>query len=246
MSNIMYKNSSTLVPVRLWTYRNSNLFRIELPSKTLTSNKDWKFDNNISSISEWNLYSYHSSSIFYGLNPNVIPPLPRGTLIINIYQNPVVPYNTTRMEIAEDQTIIPKNNNMDQIIFYTYSIPNTLPLYVCFSLSIYNDIITDLFIQPNIDDPNQRKMAQSQYSNFVFFLMTEYHEYWKGTSEDLCIPCSSSEKQKYNTLKECQTKVYPKIKNRHVWVENNNKPLWSYMQWWNKLSPEQQIQSLLN
>lgn len=242
---VTHKNSSILVPIRLWTYRNSNLFRIELPSKTLTTNTEWKFDHQLSSIPEWNIYSYHSSTIFYGMNPNIISPLPRGTLIINVHQNPVAPFNTTFIDIAEHQSIN-ASNNIDKIIFYTYFIPKTLPIYVCLSLSMYNDIITNLFIQPDIKNPSQRKMAQGQYSNYVFFLMTEYHEYWKGTSENLCIPCSSSEKNKYNTLKECQTEVYPKIKNRHIWVENSNDPLWSYMQWWNKLTPEQQIRSLLN
>lgn len=236
-----YNNSSILIPVRLWTFQNSNLFRIELPSETLTTNTEWIFDNVLSTIPEWKLYtSKNNTSIFYGLNPIVIPPHPKGTLLVHIHQNPVHPYNTTYIETAQDLDVKP---NINQIFFYTYSIPNTLPLYVSMSLSMYNEIITNLFIEPNTNDSYLRRIAQSEYKK-VYFLLTERNDYWKGTSEDLCIPCNKSEKKKYNTLKECQNHVYSNIKNRHVWVENNNDPLWSYMQWWNKLSPSQQIDSL--
>lgn len=241
-----YKNYSTHIPLRLWTMQSSpsNLFRFELPSIELTTPTEWRFDTKVSSISTWKRYALTTGQTeFYVLNTSVLPPFPKGCLFLDLVNNAQYPYNTITIHLTDFLDV-----SREQFIAFTYSVPNTLPLYIWMTLDVYNNLTTQMFINPDTDNAEQRKAIQSQYISYVLYPFLSVEPYWGGTHEYLCVPCSQTDgsyRKKYSTLAECQEKTYPKIKNRHTWVENGNRPLQKYMEWWNRLPSDQKVRSML-
>lgn len=240
-----YKNFSTHLPIRLWTMPSDpKLFRLELPSVELTTPTEWKFDTKISSIGAWRLYTLQNGQTeLYVLNTSVVPPFPKGCLFLDLINNPVYPYNTTMMHLTDFL-----DTSREQFFVFTYAVPNTLPLYVWMTLDVYNELSTQLFINPDTGNADQRKAIRSQYVSYAIYPFLSVEPYWTATHEYLCIPSSKQDttyKKKFNTLEECQRQTYPKVKNRHTWVDNGNRPLQKYMQWWNRLPSDRKVQSLL-
>lgn len=244
-----YRNLSTHVPIRIWTMPSperpgEDMFRIEMPSADLTTPTEWKFDTKISSIAGWRLYRLAPSgqSEFYVLNTAVLPPFPKGCLFMNLTHNDAPPYNTTAVLVTDFI-----NTSREQFCVFTYSVPNTLPLYVWMSLDMYNELTTQMYINPDTDNVAQRRAIMSQYISYTIYPFLSVEPFWRGTHEFLCIPCSANDphRKKFATLNECQEKTYPRIKNRHTWVENGNQPLKKFMQWWEGLPSDRKVRSLL-
>jgi hypothetical protein len=211
------------------------MFRFELPSVDLTTPREWKFDNTISSRKEWK-----QESILYVMNTTCIPPFPKGTFLMTLEQNTNPPYETQMVNTAAYI-----NLNREQFIVFSYSVPNTIPIYVYAYLDMYNNVMTSIVVAPDTSNVEQQRRFQSHYFNFILYPHIVPTLYWKSTSESLCVPTNEISGNTFDTLRECQKKTYPKLRNRHTWVQNNNEPLYKYMRWWNMLDTDKKIKSLV-
>lgn len=239
-----YKNFSTHVPMRIWTMPSRNVFRMELPSPTLSTPTEWKFDTKISSIPEWQLYrSDGGKSEVYVFNTCVLPPFPRGCLFLSMQQNEEFPYNTKICMLTDFVDV-----SKEQFFVYTYSIRNTLPLYMWMTLDMFNELSCQIYINPDTDNEDQRRAIQSQYLSYVIYPLLSVEPYWGATHEYLCVPCTKDDgryRRRFATLQACEADTYPRVKNRHTWVENGNQPLYKFMQWWKGIPSDRKVRSLL-
>lgn len=248
-----YRNQSLMVPFRLWVIPNTDMFRVELPSLERTSPTEWVFDDKISSIPAWK--PYQPDNTLYALSVASFPPTCKGTDLYQFVQNEKYPYNTDYVVLGAflekqqtAETGFLKGRQVDQLFFFSYSIPNTKLLYFWAHLDMYNVLSYRLEIDPDINDKERQRATRGKYIHNSLFACTKEMHYWKQTTESLCIPTEEFHRNDptYScTLRECQAKTYPTIRNRHTWIGTNSEPLFKYMKWWNKQSNDKQLKSLM-
>jgi hypothetical protein len=224
--NKIYKNLSSFIPVKLWKY--NELFRFQFPSIELTTPQEWIFDNSFfQEFEHWKM----NGEMMYALNPFYTPPIPRGCRVFRFIQYKKPPFNTLFVFLGSltDTEISDENSFIDTCLCFTYSIPSSIPILTILDWNEYNQLFTRCYREPdieNVDLYNNRDMGF-----VIYFLKSNESQFWKGTSEFLCIP--SRDKNDFYTLEECQKEIYPKIKNKIVWVENGSEPLYQFMKWYN-------------
>jgi hypothetical protein len=242
-----------MVPFRLWVIPNTPLFRVELPSLELTTPTEWLFDDKISSLPVWT--PYQPDNTLYALSIAAFPPTCKGTDLYQFVQNDKYPYNTDYVVLGAflenkqiSETGFLKGRQVDELFFFTYSIPNTKLLYFWAHLDMYNVLSYRLEIDPDINNKDRQWTTRGKYIHNSLYPFTKEMNYWKQTTESFCIPTSEykhNDRMYSYTLKECQEKAYPTIRNRHTWVGTNSEPLFGYMNWWNKQSSDKQLKSLM-
>jgi hypothetical protein len=225
-----YKNKNLIIPIQLWC-GDKNLFRIQLPSPLKTTPTEWIFDD-----SPLKKYNWTLKKRMYALNKSCFPPVPKGCQLIDVIQNKNAPYQTLKIKIGSTLSDTVNQRNIgfeynEQFIVYTYFIENTIPFVYWFYYNMYNEFEIYGELEPNINDSSFiEKVNANNQKIILYFLQKNDQYYWKGTTESLCIP--SSNKHDFPTLTECQNKIYPKMKNEKVWVNNNSEPIDKYMKWW--------------
>jgi hypothetical protein len=248
--SIRYKNQDLLMPMRIWVSRDDNekfrinkfgqlitKFRIELPSENLTTNTNWFFDTNISSLPYWKL-----TQTLFVFNIACYPPVPKGCILITMSHEKTFPYNTTGLYIGSFF-----NETFDQFFVSTYPVTNTVPIFFWSVLDVMNNFQLQMLYNPAAkNDEALQKRISNFYTRILMYPFVEKHDYWKGTAQNFCIPCPNSEKElKFNTLSECQKKMYKRgMRNQSAWIEDRNEEIYQFMKWWEKQSSNVQIRSL--
>jgi hypothetical protein len=247
---IRYKNQDVLMPIRLWISRDDNekfrinkvgqlttKFRIELPSVDLTTNTNWFFDTKISSLPYWKLI--HTLFVF---NIACFPPVPKGCIGVTIGHAEQYPYETLTMYNGSYL-----DENTEQFYAMTYPVANTKPIFFWSVLDVMNNFQLQMLYNPSAkNDEELQKKISNFYTRILIYPFVEKYDYWKGTAQNFCVPCPNSEKKfKFNTLSECQKKMYGRgMRNQSTWVEDRNEEIYQFMKWWDKQSSDVKVRSL--
>lgn len=249
----IYKNQSIMIPIRVWVMPRKNIFRVELPSRRLTTNTEWIFDDKISSIKEWKPWT-NSNTPLYGLNTSSFPPTCKGSDLIQFLQSDTYPYETKIVQIAafleRDEVVFGpfKGKQIDQLYMFNYDVPNTVLLYFWAHLDVYNNLSFYVEIDPDIKDEKTRVSTNGKYIHISLYAFTSEMMYWRRTTESLCIPSPTykDDSLHFYTLHECRESPKYPLRNRHTWIGTNSEPLYQYMKWWRKLPVDKQLSSMLH
>lgn len=222
------------VKVQIWKLVNDNVYRIHVVTENEPIPSIWKQLPNWQEI--WTpLY------FFYALSPKYNGLLSRGYSICRYSHSSLKPFHT--MNIIEMDNIINFGKLDDSFICFTYPYVEqfhnietnlflvTAPRNQINFIIVYkpndknNSTLNFLPSQQNKSVPWHEKNSNSGTRWFYVFPTYPSHlKFWRGTSENICLPTSTS--SEYKTLLECiKNNSKNTLQNKKTFVGTNSKSI---------------------